>query len=253
MVFVFSIGLLRPYMPKKELALVFAAAFIIGSLGGAFFLTPVYNDLPNVICSVEQILPTSEETMRLDISYSDNAPQIIEHLKDMDGVRSVKVTGVTIYLYSLSDNDVATIDRALGIIDDSYKSWDVSKTGKIEIQLKDDASLASALQSFSNWFELVYGTKVGSALVHVEVVVASSQFDNIQDYLLSNRVVPNNVTGVGHSLKENVQNSLLPDNQFIICCGIFGVIVSLFGVYFDNLVVMYRKLRKWIQRNITKR
>lgn len=253
MVFVFSIGLLRPFMHKKELALVFVAAFIVGSLGGAFFLVPVYNDLPEFICAVEQVLPTSEETMHLDISYSDNATGIIDQLKTMDGVRSVKVTGITVYLSPLSDADVKTVNKALGIIDKSYESWDINKSGKIEIQLKENASLASALQSFSNWHELVYGDKFGYALVHVEVVVSSSSHDKIEQFLLSNRVVPSNVSGVSHELKDKVESSLLLDSIFVLFCGIFGIFVTLIGVYFDNIVVSYRKLRKWIRRNITKR
>ena len=41
MVFVFSIGMLKPFMPKKEIALVLVVAFLIGSIGGAFFLEPL--------------------------------------------------------------------------------------------------------------------------------------------------------------------------------------------------------------------
>lgn len=36
MVFVFSIGMLRRYMPKKEIVLVLVVAFLIGAIGGAF-------------------------------------------------------------------------------------------------------------------------------------------------------------------------------------------------------------------------
>ena len=45
MVFVFSIGMLKPFMPKKEIALVLVVAFLIGSIGGAFFLEPLYEEV----------------------------------------------------------------------------------------------------------------------------------------------------------------------------------------------------------------
>ena len=49
MVFVFSIGMLKQYMPKKEVILVILVAFLIGAIGGAFFLDPIYDELPNVV------------------------------------------------------------------------------------------------------------------------------------------------------------------------------------------------------------
>ena len=48
MVFVFSIGMLRHYMPKKEILLVLVVAFLIGAIGGAFFLEPIYEELSSI-------------------------------------------------------------------------------------------------------------------------------------------------------------------------------------------------------------
>ena len=36
MVFVFSVGMLKKFMPKKEVILVLVAGFLIGAIGGAF-------------------------------------------------------------------------------------------------------------------------------------------------------------------------------------------------------------------------
>ena len=70
MVFVFSIGMLKHYMPKREVLLVLAVAFLIGAIGGAFFLEPIYEELPNVASVVEKNMPNNEETMHLDLSSS---------------------------------------------------------------------------------------------------------------------------------------------------------------------------------------
>ena len=70
MVFVFSIGMLRPFMPKKEIVLVLVVAFLIGSIGGAFFLEPIYQEVPSVANMVEKNIPGKEETMFLDLSSS---------------------------------------------------------------------------------------------------------------------------------------------------------------------------------------
>ena len=49
MVFVFSIGMLKQYMPKREVLLVLGVAFLIGAIGGAFFLDPIYDELPEMV------------------------------------------------------------------------------------------------------------------------------------------------------------------------------------------------------------
>ena len=70
MIFVFSIGMLRTYMPKKEILLVLLVAFLIGSIGGAFFLEPIYKETPYVMKLVERNMPNTEETLYLDLSSS---------------------------------------------------------------------------------------------------------------------------------------------------------------------------------------
>jgi hypothetical protein len=68
MIFVFSIGMLKQYMPKREVLLVLAVAFLIGSIGGAFFLDPIYDELPSMVGMVEKNMPNNEETLYLDLS-----------------------------------------------------------------------------------------------------------------------------------------------------------------------------------------
>ena len=66
MVFVFSIGMLKPFMPKKEIALVLVVAFLIGSIGGAFFLEPLYEEVPAFVGELEKNVPGNEETLYLE-------------------------------------------------------------------------------------------------------------------------------------------------------------------------------------------
>ena len=70
MIFVFSIGMLRHFMPKREILLVLVVAFFIGAVGGAFFLQPIYEELPEITSFVEKNIPNNEETLYLDLSSS---------------------------------------------------------------------------------------------------------------------------------------------------------------------------------------
>ena len=86
MIFVFSIGMLRPLMPKKEIALVLVVAFFIGTLGGAFFLTPIYSEVPEFASSLEELDPANEETLYLDVSSSTDLNKLKNDLMKIEGV-----------------------------------------------------------------------------------------------------------------------------------------------------------------------
>ena len=88
MLFVFSIGMLRHYMPKREILLVLAVGFLIGAIGGAFFLQPIYEELPAMASAVENNMPNNEETLYLDLSSSIDTDQLRDQLSSMDGFKS---------------------------------------------------------------------------------------------------------------------------------------------------------------------
>lgn len=249
MIFVAGIGLVKPFMPKKEILLVFVAAFVIGSIAGAFFLVPVYNDMPEIISAVDKYIPTNEEVVELDVSYTTNPDSLMSDILAQDGVKSVKVTGVTMYTSKLTSTEAATIEHALSVLDSSYDSYNVNKSGKIDITLKENASVSKALQSFSTWYEVVYSGKVGSALVHYEVVISSSDLDDFKSYLLTKQIVPVKVTGPTKDISDHISQHMLPEPIFIVCCGIVGVIFSLIGVYYERVAVNYRNFKRNRKRN----
>ena len=86
MIFVFSIGMLKPFMRKKEMALVLISAFFIGSLGGAFFLSPIYDDVPEMMSNFEKVVPSNEETMDLMFSSSLDIDELEKNLTETEGV-----------------------------------------------------------------------------------------------------------------------------------------------------------------------
>ena len=88
MVFVFSIGTLKQYMPRREVVLVLAVAFLIGSIGGAFFLDPIYDELPEAASLVEKNMPNNEETLYLDLSSSIDTNMLRENLSSTEGFKS---------------------------------------------------------------------------------------------------------------------------------------------------------------------
>lgn len=247
MIFVFSIGMLRQYMPKREILLVLVVAFLIGAIGGAFFLEPIYEELPSVVSMVEQNVPGNEETLYLDLSSSINMNELRENLSNTEGFISFEETGITIPLWKFNDREMEYFNYVLGNIDSHYKHYNVTKDGKLEIELEDNYTSYEALKSFSDWYRLVYGGSLSYAQVHAVLVISSSSVDTFQQNLLDHGIVPSRMEGPVQNTLNETNSTLMPSYQFVAITGVVGVIVALFGIYFDSFGVFTRRFNKFMR------
>lgn len=247
MVFVFSIGMLRPFMPKKEMILVLAVAFFIGTLGGAFFLTPIYSDVPEIVSSIEKINPSNEETLYLDVSSSTDINKLRNDLLAIDGVKSVEETGITISMWKFSDQEEDYFNYAVPNVDSHFSNYTVNKTtGTIYIAL-DNYSSSQALKVFSDWYKLVFGGPITYAQVHIKVVTSSSSLDEVENALLEKGIVASSIDGPVYNSANSTNSSMLSNTEFSLACGGFGVVVGLIGVYYDSFVVGYRRFKRFMR------
>ena len=127
MVFVFSIGMLKQYMPKREILLVLAVAFLIGSIGGAFFLQPIYQELPAMASVVEQSMPNNEETLYLDLSSSVDTNALRSELSGMEGFKSFDETSITIPMWHFNEMERDYFESIVGNINTNYKDYNITQ------------------------------------------------------------------------------------------------------------------------------
>lgn len=250
MIFVFSIGMLKPFMRKKEMALVLISAFFIGSLGGAFFLSPIYEDVPEMMSNFEKVVPSNEETMDLMFSSSLDIDELEKNLTETDGVESFTTTGITFQMWRFDDNEYAYFQSVIPNIDSHYENYTVNQSGKIDIDIERGYDTSSALKSFSDWYTEVYGGSISYAQIQAEVVLKSSALDTVEENLLARGIVATNIEGPVQDSIENTNSSMLSNTEFILCSGVVGVIVSICGVYCDNIVVAFRKFKKFLNAKV---
>lgn len=243
MVFVFSIGMLKQYMPKREVVLVLVVAFLIGSIGGAFFLDPIYDELPSVVSAIEKTMPNNEETLYLDLSSSVNINELKNKLNSTDGFKSFDEKSITIPMWSFNEREHDYFDRIVGNIDSHYKSHYINSS-QIQITLEENYTSAQALKSFSDWYKLVYGGTISYAQVHAVLVVDSSTLDRFEEILLEDGIVASKIEGPIQDSINNTNSSMLSNIEFTLVCGGVGVVVALMGIYIDSVVPKYRKFRK---------
>lgn len=247
MVFVFSIGMIRHYMPKKEVLLVLIVAFLIGAIGGAFFLQPIYQELPAAVSLVEQNVPGNEETLYLDLSSSINMDELKDDLSKTEGFVSFKETGVTIPLWKFNEKEQEYFNYVLGNIDSHFKHYNVTEDGKLQIELEGNYSSYEALKSFSDWYKLVYGGSISYAQVHAELVVASSSVEKFQDVLMNHGVVASKMEGPVQTSINNTNSSMLSNTYFVVATGMVGVVVAILGIYYESFGVFSRRFNRFMR------
>lgn len=246
MVFVFSIGMLRQYMPKREVLLVLGVAFLIGCIGGAFFLEPIYDDLPEIASVVQKNMPNNEETLYLDLSSSIDTDQLTEKLSSMEGFKSFNETSVTIPMWDFKPKEKEYFEYVLGNIDSHFNNYTVT-SNELIIELEDNYTSNQALKSFSDWYKLVYGGSISYAQIKAKLVVDSSKLDDFEQVLLDEGVVASKIEGPVQTSIDAVNSTMIPGWEFVLVCGGFSVIVALIGVYIDSVVPAYRRFKKFME------
>ena len=246
MLFVFSIGMLKQYMPKREVILVLVVAFLIGAIGGAFFLDPIYDELPNVVGAFERSMPNNEETLYLDLSSSIDIDELRENLTGTEGFRSFKEDSITIPMWTFNEREHNYFEEIVGNIDYNYKDYNVTSS-EIKISLEDNYTSSEALKSFSDWYKLVYGDTISYAQVHAILVVDSTSLDTFEQNLLERGIVPTSIEGPIQTSVNNTNQSMLSNTEFTLACGGVGVVVSIIGIYIDSVVPAYRRFRKTLK------
>ena len=246
MVFVFSIGMLKQYMPKREVLLVLGVAFLIGAIGGAFFLDPIYDELPEMVGLVEKNMPNNEETMYLDLSSSIDTESLKNDLSAMKGFKSFDETAISIPMWSFNQREHDYFDSVVGNIDSHYKNYNVS-SDRINIELEENYSASDALKTFSDWYKLVYDETISYAQIQAVLVVDSSELDHFEQALLDKGIVATSIDGPVQDSLNNTNSSMLSNMEFTLFCGGIGVVVAILGIYMDSIVPAYRRFRKFLR------
>lgn len=245
MVFAFSIGMLKQFMPKNEVILVIVVAFLIGAIGGAFFLDPIYDELPNVVAAFERTMPNNEETLNLDLSSSVNIDELRDNLTATEGFKSFKEESLKIPLWTFSEREHDYFEYVVGNIDSHYADYNITSS-EVHIFLEDNYSSTQALKSFSDWYKLVYGGTLSYAQVHAVLVVDSSSLGTFEQNLLERGIVASSIEGPIQDSINKTNSSMLSNTEFTLLCGGLGVAVAVMGIYIDSVVPAYRRFRKFL-------
>lgn len=248
LIFVFSMALLTPIIGKKNLLFVVFMGFMVGIVGGAFFIAPLYDDVPEMARGFYQYTSNANETIGVEVSTNIDITEFMDNVKKMDGVLEVYSSGIVIKTDPFSEQRKKLIEEKIPLIDENITSWKVNSSGTIILTAKKGYNPENAIKNLADWMMLTGGINTKYSMVKVSIVAQSSKVDSIIKEISQEQIV---VIGVQGPVEEKIKwlNQVLPDKfSIILLCGFLGMIVGLAGVFIDSIVTFVKDLKNKLLR-----
>lgn len=251
MVFAFSMGLLSPYVGRKEIISIVAIGFVLGAIGGYFFIYPIYEESPYVVGNIQGSFSMSDEVIILNIPSTSNITDVTNQIKDLKGVHSVTTNGFELKTGFIKNSTKVAVENYLKN-DPEIESYKVTNNS-ISVDLKNDASSTTTLGSLVSWLSNQVGVGSEFAFVHIKVNVNANDLVDVRDYLRENQYTIISIEGPVQNTIHYLYDNLLPNYVIMFITGLVGVAVAIAGVFVEPLTKFSRKFRKNRSERIRRR
>ena len=242
MVFAFSMGLLSPYVGRKEIVSIVVIGFVLGAIGGYFFIYPMYEESPYVVGNFQGLFSMDDEVINLNIPSTSNITDITNKIKNLKGVHSVTTNGFELKTGFIKNSTKDAVEYHLKS-DSEIESYKITNNS-ISVDLKNDASSTTTLGSLVTWLSNEAGIGSEFAFVHIKVSVNPNDLVDVRDYLKEEGFTIISIEGPVQNTIHYLKDNLLPDYIIMIITGIIGVAVAIAGVFVEPLTKFARRFKK---------
>jgi hypothetical protein len=246
--FVFSTALLTPLIGKKNFLFVIGMGFVVGLIGGAFFIAPVYNDIPDMARGLYQSTSSQPEIIKINISSDSNVKQAIADIKKIDGVKKVEGGFIIIKTSPMSGVVQKSLESRIPIANYNVTSAKVESSNTIVIQIKPGSNPPDVIDKLKDWMMLVSGVNVNYSTVQVSAVVDASKVDEVLQKLPQGEVVVTSVNGPIENQIGSLKESLPPESTIVLFCGFLGIITGLVGMFIDSIMRGIKRIRDGVRK-----
>jgi len=242
MAFVFSTALLTPIIGKRNLIFVLSLGFIVGIVGGAFFISPIFDDLPVLASSFYTSTSNELETVNVDVSTNIDINQFIDKTRNIEGVKSVQVGGITVKTTQFSPKWRNVLKKRIITSNKDIKSVNIPSNDTLNIQI-NESNPQNVIEKLEDWLMLVGAIDVKYSTIHLILKVDTSKMNSITDQI-SQEAVVTSINGPTQN-KINSIKAMIPDrNNLIILCGFIGVLVGLCGLFIDSILEVVDSIKE---------
>ncbi|MGV8144766.1 MAG: hypothetical protein ACP5OJ_09170, partial [Methanothermobacter sp.] len=244
MVFIFSTALLTPLIGKRNLIFVLSLGFIVGLVGGVFFIAPLYDDMPDMARYIFTTSTDSPEVIHVNISTVNDVNAFVDDTKKIDGVRNVTTDQITIKTSEFNKDDwEASMKKRLPVLDSGIESVQVPSNDTIVLKLNDNSNPTQIVENVNEWLQLVGGIDSYIGLAEVSITVDPSQVDSVSEQLPQDEVAITEVTGPVEDQITAFKKNLPDITSVVLICGFIGLLVGAIGLFIDSLSQIWDKIR----------
>lgn len=247
LVFVFSVGLMTPVVGKRNILFVIFIGFIVGAIGGTFFISPIYDDIPEMARSFYEATSNAPETVYVDLSHDVDIKKFIDDVKGVEGVEDVKLE----YIFLKTDNFTSErgklIERGIPIIDSNVTSCKADPQGIIICKIKGGDPQAT-INRISDWLILTGGIYTKYSVVHMSIDTHANKLKNLREYLSSKSNAIAYIKGPVEEKIEGLKASMPPKSAVVVSCGFIGILTGLAGIFIDSILTFLTTIKKRLRR-----
>ena len=247
MVFVFSTALLTPMIGKRNLIFVLSLGFIVGLVGGAFFIAPLYDDMPDMARSVFTISSGRPEIIHINMSTDNDVNAFITNTKKINGVKDVQSNKITLKTNSFNITDWKdTLEERIPVLESDVKEVQVPDNDTIVLILNQNSNPTQLVKNVDDWLKLVGGMDILTNTAELSITVDPSQVDTVSAQLPQDQVVITNVTGPVEDQINSFKKNLPDRTSIVLICGFIGLFVGAVGLFIDSISQLWDRIRLWI-------
>lgn len=242
MVFAFSMGILSPYVGRREIISIILIGFVLGAIGGYFFIDPIYDESPYVIGNIQGLFVMDSEVINLNIPSTSNISDITNKINNLTEVNSVTTNGFELETGFIKNSTKTYVENYLKS-DPEIESYKVTNSS-VTVDLKNDASSTTTLGSLVNWLSNKAGVGSEFAFVHIQVHVNANDVTEVKEYLKDNDYTIISIEGPVQDTIHYLYDHLLPTYAVMFITGLVGVAVAIAGIFVEPLTKFTRRFKR---------
>ena len=247
LIFIFSTALLTPLIGKKNILFVVLVGFTVGAVGGAFFISPIIDDVPDMANSLFHATSSSTDVINLNVSTDVNITSFLQNTKKIDGVKSVQSNGITITTPEMSQDWQTTYLNRIKTVNENITSIQIPNNKTILLEVKNDTNPMDVVNSLETWMMYVSGSTISYSVANVTLVVEASKLDQVMSQLPQGEIIITSINGTTENSVQAVKNVIPNKNDIILFCGFLGVLVGLAGLFIDSISRVLEQLKERIK------
>ena len=232
---------------KRNLIFVLSLGFIVGLVGGAFFIAPLYNDMPDMARSVFTLSTGSPEIIHINMSTDNDVNAFMTSTKKLNGVKNVTCDRITLHTTSFNITDWKdTLGERIPALESDVKEVQVPNNETIVLILNQNNNPTQLVKNVDDWLKLVGGMDILTNTAELSITVDPAKVDTVSDQLPQDQVVVTNVTGSVEDQITSFKKNLPDVTSIVLICGFIGVLVGAVGLFIDSITQIWDKIRLWL-------